>query len=225
MEKKNFGLPQYSHGEEVVNTASHFVGFLFGLAITIYFVVHQVLNAIPMTMMYPFYIYSFFMIVMFLNSSIYHSRKFESKARYVCRIIDHSDIYLFVAATYTPICVLAISIQWISIALLILEWVLAITGMTITIIAMTTNNKVLDLISYSLYLIIGWALVIFYPAISAIEFRVFLFILLGGIVYTSGVLFYNFGRKKKWFHTIFHFFVLVADVLQFVGIYFVLISI
>ncbi|MCR4912058.1 MAG: hemolysin III family protein [Bacilli bacterium] len=224
MDKKNYNLPKYSHGEEIVNTTSHLLGFFFALAITILFIIFQVQHNLPAIKMYPFYIYSGFMMVMFLNSAIYHSRKLESKSRHICRIIDHSDIYLFVAATYTPICVLAINIAWISTTLIILEWSLAIIGMTLTIISMITNNKVLDIMSYSLYLIIGWALVIFFPAIKAMDFQVFLFILLGGIVYTSGAIFYTFGRKQKWFHSIFHFFVLAADVLQFIGIYFVLIS-
>ena len=211
-------LPDYSFSEEINNSISHLIGFVFGLAVSFLFIYLEVIYPSLRFKMYPFYIYTFFMMVMFFNSGFYHSRKFNSKSRAVTRVIDHCDIYLFVAATYTPICIYGITNQTISITLLILEWVLSIAGVIITLIDM--NHKVLKYIAFFIYIVTGWAIMFFYPFNIGISFNVFLFVLLGGISYTVGAIMFAIGSKKRWFHTIFHYFVLAGAVLQFAGIYF-----
>ena len=210
-------LPRYSHLEEMHNSISHYAGVIFGLVITALFIFLEARYPALKLKMYPFYIYTFFMIVMFFNSGFYHSRKLGSKSKAICRVIDHCDIYLFVAATYTPICVYGISNQTIGMILLISEWVMAIIGMALNIIDM--NHKVLKYISFFLYLITGWAIVFFYPFNVGLSFNVFIYVLLGGIIYTVGAGLYAIGAKKMWFHTGFHYFILVAAVLQFIGIW------
>ena len=213
-------LPDYTHKDEVHNSITHFVGFLFGIIVLILFVYYEIKYPSLRMRMYPFYIYVFTMMFMFFNSGFYHSRKLGSKSRCIMRMVDHSDIYLFVAGTYTPICIYGITNSSISTALLIIEWVSAGLGIIFTLVGL--NHKVLKFFAFAIYLIGGWSLIVFYPLNIGLEFSVFLFILIGGIVYTIGAILYGVGKKIIWFHTIFHYFILVAAILQFVGVWFLL---
>lgn len=209
-------LPTYTKKQEIWNSISHFLGFGFAVVITIYFCLLRK----PFADLFPYLVYSFFMMVMFFVSGFYHSRKFSTKVRAVSRIIDHCDIYLFVAATYTPICFFGINNVDIALTLLVIEWSLAIIGVVMN--AINLNSKVVQIVGYAIYLVAGWAIVFFYPFNLGISFNVFLFILLGGISYTIGAILYSIGNKNRWFHTVFHFFVLAGAILQFVGIYFLI---
>ena len=216
MDKNVRLLPTYTHKQEVWNSISHFLGFLFGVAITIYIFTLKK----SFIELFPFFIYSLAMMVMFFTSGFYHSQKFMTKSKAIARIVDHCDIYVFVAATYTPICFYAINNDNIALTLLVLEWIFAIVGVVINVIDL--NNKAIKIISYIIYLLTGWAIVFFYPFNLGISFNVFIYVLMGGISYTIGAILYAIGNKNLWFHTVFHFFVLVGAILQFVGIYFLL---
>ena len=209
-------LPTYTHKQEMWNSITHFVGFFFGIGATIYFACVSK----SFETLFPFLIYTFFMMVMFFNSGFYHSRKLFSKAKAITRIIDHCDIYLFIAATYTPICFLAISNTDIALTLLSLEWIFAIIGVVLNVIDL--NNKVIQIISYIIYLLAGWAIVFCYPFNLGISFQVFIYVLIGGISYTIGAILYAIGNKNLWFHTVFHFFVLLGAIMQFVGLCFLI---
>ena len=213
-------LPTYSFKEEVMNSITHFVGLLFGIGTLVFFIIYHCLHNCSFLFMIPFYTYSLIMMMVFFVSSFYHSSKFESKRRAVSRIIDHCDIYAFVAATYFPICMYGIANQGVGIAIMVVEVVLALVGIALNVIP--TSNKALQLISYLIYIIDGWVLIFFYPFGIGLEFNVFLFVLLGGIVYSVGAIIYVIGAKKAWFHSIFHIFVVLAAMTQFVGILFLL---
>lgn len=209
-------LPTYSHDEEIMNSISHLIGLVFAIGTLIFFVIFHILNQKSFLYMLPFYIYSLIMMMVFFISSFYHSSKFGSKRRAIARIIDHCDIYAFVAATYLPICVHGLSNQSISISIMVIEVVLAIAGIVLNIIP--SNSKAIKIITYLIYIVDGWILIIFYPFGIGLEFSVFLFILLGGIIYSLGAITYAIGGKKKWFHSVFHIFVVLAAITQFIGI-------
>lgn len=213
-------LPKYTRQEEIYNSSSHFLGALFSVATLITFIIMEFTKGYSFVHMIPFYTYSLFMFLMFFISGLYHSRKFDSKSRAVIRIIDHSDIYAFVAATYFPICMYAISNEPLAIAILISQVCLGVLGVVLSIIP--NDSRLIKLSTFLIYIIQGWLLIMFYPFDLGMPFNVFLFILIGGIVYTIGSIMYGIGRYKRWSHSFFHLFVLVAAVLQFVGIYFLL---
>lgn len=216
MHLRKMKFANYTHTQEVCNSLTHLVGVLFSIAVTIVFVVINVQRQLPFMVTYPFYIYTFTMFVVFFVSTFYHSSPLDSKVRAVSRVIDHSDIYLFVAGTYTPICLLGIANQAISLGIIIVEWVLAAIGIVLTIIGF--NHKSVQIISYIIYLLGGWALIFVYPFNRCLEFYTFLFTLLGGVVYSIGAILYAVGKKFIWCHTIFHIFILGGAVLQFVGV-------
>lgn len=213
----NRALPQYTNKQELWNSITHLLGVVFSFAVLGILITIQVKHNLSFRYMYPFYIYFLFMFIVFMNSTLYHSCPQNSKIRVVCRVFDHCGIYLFVAGTYTPICLRAISDQSISIALIVIQWSLAIAGFFITIFGL--GNKKCDLIGYIIYIIQGWAVIFFYPFKQVLDFNVFIFILCGGLVYTVGAVAYAIGKKNKWFHVYFHIFILVAAVIQFIGIF------
>ena len=210
-------LPQYTHKQELWNSITHLVGVAFSLVVLSLVIYLSSKYTLTFTHTYPFYIYFLSMFIVFSVSTIYHASPLNSKLRRVFRIIDHSDIYLFVAGTYTPICVCAIWDQTISTTLLIIEYSLALAGILVTVFGL--NNKKMDLIGYIIYLIEGWALMFFYPFKQCLDFNVFIYILIGGIIYTIGAITYGIGKKNTWFHTIFHIFIVIAAIVQFIGIY------
>ena len=215
--------PQYTHKQEIWNTLTHLVGVAFSFVVFGMLLGFEIRFNVPFIKMYPLYIYVTTMFVVFLVSSIYHSRPLNTKIRELCRVIDHSDIYLFVAGTYTPICLLAISNTDISTGVLIAEYVLALAGILVTIFG-GLKYKSMEIIAYIIYLVDGWMLMFVYPFNQCLEFNIFIFILVGGIIYTVGAILYGIGKKKIWFHTLFHVFIVVAAVLQFIGIWNIVLS-
>ena len=215
-------LPTYSFGEEVMNSITHIVGLVFGISTLVFFIIFNITTQTSFVYMIPFYTYSLIMMMVFFISSFYHSSRFGSKRRSIARIIDHCDIYAFVAATYFPICVHGLTNHEVAIAIMVTEVVLAIVGIALNLIP--TNSKAIEIISYFIYIVDGWILIFFYPFGIGLDFRVFLFVLIGGIIYSVGAITYAIGSKRKWFHSVFHIFVVLAAISQFVGILFLLIK-
>ena len=213
-------LPKYSFKNEIGNSISHGIGFLFSLGVLIFFIVHNVVNHLSFMEMAPFYFYVFTMMVVFVISTLYHTSRFNSKYRAIIRIIDHCDIYLFVAGTYFPICLLGILPKNIGIIMMITQFAFATFGILAN--AIQNNSKFLKISAYFVYVIQGWLLLFFLPFGIEFNFNMFLFILIGGIVYTIGAITYAIGKKKPIYHTIFHIFVVITAIIQFVGIYFLL---
>lgn len=210
-------LPKYTFREEVFNSITHGIGFLFSLGILIFFIVFECANHVPFKEMFSFYIYDITMMIVFVFSTLYHTSKFDSTYRVVARIIDHSDIYLFVAGTYFPICMIGVVPFKLGLIMAIVEFALAIFGILAN--AIPNNVKFLKITAYIAYIIQGWLLLIFLPFGVKVASNVFWPILIGGIIYTIGAMLYTIGKKKIYFHTIFHIFVVAGAATQFIGIY------
>ena len=156
------------------------------------------------------------MMIVFGVSTIYHSSKQGTKARAILRVIDHTDIYFFVFGTYFPLCMYAIADQTFATTVLILEIVFMVVGMILNLLP--SDKPILEIIAYIIYIIDGWLIIFFYPFGIGMDFKVFLFILLGGIVYSLGAITYAIGKKRKYFHSLFHVFVVLGAITQFIGI-------
>ena len=154
-------------------------------------------------------------------SSLYHGLKKELVSKKVFRIIDHCTIYILIAGTYTPICVIALKGSFQGVFILLTEWLCAILGIILN--ALWLNNKKVQVISNILYIVTGWLIVFVPNTISMLTNLQFLYILLGGIMYSVGVIFYGAGSKKKWAHSIFHIFCVLGTIIQFIGIYLMII--
>ena len=209
-------LPTYTKGEEIFNAVSHIVGGAFGIIALILGLVFTIQEGHDGWSILSVIIYGVSIILLYTMSSIYHFLR-RNKAKRVFRIFDHCTIYLLIAGTYTPICVILLRHEWWGILLLILVWVAAIVGITFNAINMhKTSIKVLSMI---LYIVMGWCVIFLIVPLLKIWYGPgFWFLLGGGISYTVGVIFYAFGKKAKYIHSIWHLFVFLGTVLQFIAI-------
>lgn len=210
---KKITIPKYTLGEELMNAISHGLGVLLGITALVLTVVFSARNHNTIGIVSSC-IYGSTMIIMYLMSCIYHALSPKLKAKKVFRIIDHCDIYLFIAGCYTPYCLSLIggATGWIIFAII---WISAIIGVLLNAI----NLEKFQVPSMIMYLVMGWMIIFSYNSISALLPKAGLVLLItGGISYTVGAIFCGIGAKKKYFHSIFHLFVLAGSILQFLSI-------
>lgn len=211
-------LPIYTRGEEVFNMVSHIVGGGFGVvALTLCVIFsalhHNVFGIISSS------IYGVSLIVLYTMSSIYHGLKPEKRSKKVFQIIDHCSIFLLIAGSYTPftLCTLReynAAYGWTMFGIV---WGLAVIGIVLNSI----DLKKYRIFSMICYLLMGWCIIIKISLLPRLlSINGFIFLLLGGIVYTLGTIFYGLGRNHKWMHAIFHISCLIGSILHFFCIFF-----
>ncbi len=208
-------LPCYSKGEEIANMVTHIVGGGFGVIALILCTVKSLPSGIGTTATVT--LYALMMICLYAMSSIYHGLK-PGTGKKVLQILDHCTIYWFIAGTYTPIVVCAFLPRagHIGIFLLVLQWSLAILATTLTAI----DLKKYKVFSMLCYIVMGWSIALFFPlAYKALGQSGFLLLLYGGLSYTLGAVLFGIGAKIRWFHSVFHLFVLIGTLLHFLCIY------
>jgi hemolysin III len=161
------------------------------------------------------WVYGVAMVLLYLASSSYHLYAGSPRTRQVMQRVDHAMIFVLIAGTYTPVCLLALSgaLRW---ALLAIVWVGAITGIVLKAVALDRFPK----FGFALYLVLGWAAIAALPALAA---RPDLLALaaLGGILYTVGAVLFVLRRPKAtadWFgyHEVWHVFGVAAGVAFFI---------
>ena len=216
---KNTTLPGYSRKQEIFNFVSHLVGiplalfiFFFGL----YLFNNQKISGLAFS---GLIIFSLSALIVYLFSSIYHITKSESSYKKKLRIVDHCTIYLLIAGTYTPVSFALLRPghpMSLGVFMLVFQWTGVIIGFVLN--AFFFHNKVSRIISFVLYVLMGW-LAVLCGATFHISLMSFLFILIGGIIYTIGSILYAFGHGWKWFHCIFHIFVLFGTIIQTIGVF------
>lgn len=211
-------LPNYSIAEERFNYISHIVGGVVGVMALISCVIisswkHDLMG------IYTSIIYGITMVLLYCMSSIYHGLR-DSIAKRVFQVLDHCAIYILIAGTYTPIALCCIrevnpKIGW---GLFIFEWSMAV----IAIIFNAIDLKQYEVFSMICNLVMGWGVVVVLPlAMKALTLGGFIYILVGGILYTIGAVLYGLGIKQKsYMHCIFHIFVLLGTIAQLIGIIF-----
>lgn len=204
---------KYTLGEEIVNAITHGIGALFGIVALVLTIIFSVKNNNTIGLVSSI-IYGVSMIFMFTTSCIYHALSFRIKGKKILRIIDHCDIYVFIAGCYTPFCLSAIggTTGWVIFAI---NWVCAIIGVLLNSI----NLEKFKIPSFIMYLIMGWMIIFsFKPLSASLDPMGINLLLLGGIIYTIGAVIYLIGSKIKYFHSVFHVFVLLGAISQFLSI-------
>lgn len=203
-----------SFGEEVGNSVSHGVAallFIFMLPFTAIYMYADggTLHAVGGS------VFVISILLMFLTSTLYHSMAHNTQHKYIMRLLDHSLIYIAIAGTYTPVALSVIGGTW-GIITLIVQWAAAVLGILYKVLSPKVNSKV----SLIFYLLMGWMAVIFFPAIIVNTHWMFLLMLaLGGVAYTVGAWFYA-QKTRKYFHMIWHFFIIIGSILHYIGIVF-----
>ena len=212
---KDRQLPPYSRGEEIMNMVTHIVGGGIGILALVLCILKTALNQNVLGLAGGI-IYGITMICLYSISSIYHGLH-PSTGKKVMQVLDHCTIYFLICGTYTPILLSAFVpvypvLGW---GLLAAEWGLAILAATLTAI----DLKKYTAFSMICYIAMGWGIIFFLPqALAVLTKPGFLLLLAGGIAYTAGAVLYGIGSKKRWFHSVFHIFVVLGSLLQFLAV-------
>ena len=205
----------YSKGEEIFNGVSHIVGGGIGVIALIILIVFATLNNVDPLGILSLIIYGASMIILYAMSTLYHMIS-NNTAKKVFRIFDHCSIFILIAGTYTPYILLCLRNIY-GYIILASVWVLGIIGIIFNAINM--HNKIVKIYSYVAYVLMGWCIVFIMPMLlSSLSLYEFLFLLFGGISYTFGLIFFFGGNKHKWWHSIWHLFVLFGSIFQFISL-------
>lgn len=186
---------------ESLNATTHGIGAILSIVALVYLILKGI-SLQSVTSLVAYSIYGASLFLLFLNSTLYHSFSL-SRYKALFQKLDHSAIYLLIAGTYTPYLMLRIQ-GWLGYGLLAGIWLLAVLGIIFEIIAIGKFPR----LSTYLYLGLGWlSLFIVYPLVQSVEWSGVLLLLLGGITYSLGTIFYRM-KHNKWMHIIWHLFVL-----------------
>lgn len=210
-QKPKAAYRKLSLGEEIFNGITHGIGTLLSIAALVILVVLAV-NKGNVWHVVSFSIYGSTMILLYLASTLYHSTTRENVKNIFARL-DHAAIFLLIAGTYTPFVLTVIkgAFGWTIFGII---WGIAITGVVIRSIYLTRFRKFMVF----LYLFMGWLFIIAIgPMIRNLSGTSLLFLFLGGIAYSLGVIFYSL-RKVKYAHGIWHLFVLAGSILHFFSV-------
>lgn len=211
-------LPTYTKGEEIFNMTSHIVGGALGIVATTLCVIMAALNHNVYGIVSGA-IYGSTMILLYTISSIYHGLSPKGTSKKVFQILDHCSIYLLIAGSYTPVALCTIRAVspfygWLIFGVI---WGAAALGITLNSIDLK-STKVFSMICY---LLMGWCIIFkFNLLIEGMHKNGIILLVAGGIAYTIGAVLYGIGKKKKYFHSIFHLFIVLATLLQFFAILF-----
>ena len=206
-------LPDYTKGEEIFNMTSHIVGGAFGIVALVLCIVFSAIHHNGYAVVSSI-IYGITMILLYTMSSIYHGLKPQRKAKKVFQILDHCSIFLLIAGSYTPFCLVTFreyntALGWSIFGII---WAMAVLGITLNAI----DIKKYKMFSMICYLAMGWCIIFtanLLPKLLGIPGLILL--VSGGVAYTVGAILYGLGKKKRYMHSIFHLFILLGSMLQF----------
>ena len=237
MSLKEVELPNYKLRDELWNSITHGLGAIFGIFVLIFSLIKIVNNGYDINLpssdpnSYTSYIikiisiiiYSVSLMITYTISCVYHALA-KNNGKKVLRIIDHDTVYLLIAGSYTPFCLISLRdetmwgvIPYSGYIIFSIVWIL----ITIGIVFNSININKYKIISFVMYIVAGWIIILeAKELLNVIGFNGFMFLLFGGISYSLGSILYGLGSKKYiWFHTVFHIFVLIGTILQFIAIY------
>ena len=205
-------LTRYTPREELWSALIHGIGIGLSIAGLVILVVFSSLYGDAWAIVSTA-IFGASMIVLYTASTLYHAFKKE-KTKRILKKFDHISIYYLIAGSYTPFMLVNLrgALGWSIFGII---WGLALIG---TILKLTTSGSGTKLWSLGLYLAMGW-LVVFTlkPLTAALPHLGLVFLVLGGLFYTLGILFYVW-KSKKYTHAIWHLFVLAGTVMHFFAI-------
>lgn len=208
-------LPDYTRGEEIFNMVSHIVGGAFGVIALITCVIVSAFHANVWGVVSSI-IYGASLIALYTMSSVYHGLR-PNMGKKVMQVLDHCTIYFLIAGTYTPVALCAIRPQFPVWGWLIFGIVWGVSAVAVVFTAI--DLKKYAKLSMICYIGLGWCVVLaLKPTIQSVPMGGLMWLLAGGIAYTVGAVLYGMGRKHRYMHSIFHLFVLLGSILQFVAI-------
>ena len=204
---------QLSSTEEIINSITHGIGALLSIVALIVLVLLAEKHG-DIWHLVSFTIYGCTLIILYLSSTLYHSFS-KPKIKSLFARLDHVSIFLLIAGTYTPILLTSIRGTW-GWTLFGIIWSLALVGAIIRAIYLHRFRKLM----VAVYLGMGWMFMLAGKQIFlSLPTTSIIFLVLGGIAYSLGVVFYMW-RSLPYSHGIWHLFVLAGSILHFFAIYF-----
>lgn len=208
MRKTVDGEPRYSLAHEVTNSVTHGIAAALSIAGLSVLVVLASLQGDPWRIV-SFSIYGGTLVALYSASALYHGIQ-TPRVKQVLRHLDHVAIYLLIAGTYTPFALVMIRGGW-GWFLFGTVWALAALGIAIK----TFTVDRFQVFSIVLYLVMGWLVVIaIKPTIAAIPLHGMIWMIIGGLFYSLGVIFYV-CEKIPFNHAIWHLFVIGGSTCHF----------
>ena len=206
-------LNHYSPGEEIANSITHGIGIVLAIAalgtMTAFAGIYG--NAWHIVSVS---IYGTTLILLYTASTLYHSIR-NPRVKKILQVLDHSAIYLLIAGTYTPFTLVSLRGPW-GWWLFGVIWGFAVLGAVVQFSLM----KRWQAVSLGLYIGMGWAIVVaIKPLIVSVATGGIVLLVLGGLAYTTGILFYCW-EKLKFNHAVWHLFVLTGSILHFFAVLF-----
>ena len=202
---------KYTMGEEVFNSVSHGVGALLAVVGASVIVTLAACFGDARCIL-SCLVYGISLVILYTMSTLYHAFPFE-KVKNIFRIFDHASIFILIAGSYTPCCLLALKDNPKGVIVAAVVWICAISGIVMNSISLEKTEK----LSLVLYVIMGWAVVfVIRDIVTALMGPAFWLLLLGGVAYTGGLIFYKL--KHRYMHSVWHLFVLLGSVLHYLCI-------
>ncbi|HPF51917.1 MAG TPA: hemolysin III family protein [Draconibacterium sp.] len=209
------GYRTLSLGEEIFNSITHGIGTLLSIAALVVLVVFASIRGNAWHIV-SFSIFGATLVLLYLASTLYHSFTKEKIKNLFARF-DHAAIFLLIAGTYTPfvLTILRGALGWTIFGII---WGLAIAGIVIRSIYLTRFRKLM----VGIYLGMGWMfLIAVVPMVRNLPTVSLIFLVLGGLFYSIGVVFYLW-RSLKYGHGIWHLFVLAGSIMHFFSVLYTL---
>lgn len=209
-------LPSYTKGEELFNMISHIVGGTHGIVATVLCVVFAVAHDNVYGIVSGA-IYGTTLTILYTMSSIYHGLSPKLAAKKVFQILDHCAIFLLIAGSYTPLTLVGIRsidpiVGWVIFGVI---WSMATLGIVLKAIDIKKYNT----FSMICYLAMGWCVVFRVDLLPKfLNSTAISLLILGGLSYTIGSVFFIFGAKHRYIHSVWHLFILVGSILHFLCI-------
>lgn len=204
-------LPGATIGEEIASSVTHGIGAALSIAALVVLVIVAALRGTAAHIV-ACAIFGATLVLLYLSSTLYHALT-HAGAKRLFRIFDHAAIYLLIAGTYTPFTLVTLGGAW-GWSLFAVVWTLAVTGIVLKCFFTGRFHA----LSTAVYILMGWlAVVALRPLLHAIPPGGFFWILSGGLLYTSGVVF--FVSRRKYSHAVWHLFVLAGSACHVLAVY------
>ncbi len=160
-----------------------------------------------------FSIYGATLFLLYLISTLYHGLP-TGRAKHVFRVLDHQAIYLLIAGSYTPFTLVTLdgSVGW---WLFGASWGMAVLGLELD----ARPRRSARILPFIIYFVMGWLIVLaINPRLAALPRTGFIWLLAGGLLYTSGIVFFVLDHRYPWMHGVWHLFVLAGSISHYVAI-------
>ena len=200
--------------EEIANSISHGLGLALSIIGFTVLIMMATQSGDPWRLT-GYIIYGSSLTILYLFSTLYHGLS-HSRIKAIFRRLDHSAIYLLIAGTYTPVILISLRTTWV-IFLLPVVWAMAIFGVYMKVFFIHRYER----LTLVFYILMGWlALIAAKPLFNSVPIESFIWIIVGGISYTTGIIFYVW-RRLPYQHTIWHMFVLLGSISHYIGILYI----